>query len=122
MPTYTKDTIPWRLRNASAPRSGALTAEQIETLSRLHGPEESAVDDLSKALDMALSEELHVRQLELHPIETKKSVLNHPPPAETERFSEIFCGFELQDLVGFLQKPCKFWCCHEAEETHARAR
>jgi hypothetical protein len=53
--------------------------------------------------------------------EINESVLNNPQPAETERFSEIFCGFELQDLVGFLQKPCKFWCCHEAEETHARA-
>ena len=54
-------------------------------------------------------------------VNLKWSALNNPQRIETERFSEIFCGTRLQDLVDFLRKPCKFERRHEAEETHDRA-
>ena len=72
--TYTKDTIPWRLRDTRPTSDGALTADQMSLLGQKFGFDPAAMRELSQRVDIGLSKELSMTQLELRPIKIAKGV------------------------------------------------
>jgi hypothetical protein len=72
--TYTKDTIPWRLRDTRPTSDGALTDDQMLRLGQKFGFDLAAMRELSQKIDIGLSKELSMTQLELRPIKIAKGV------------------------------------------------
>ena len=65
--TFTRDTVPWRIRTTPRTSAGALSEEQIGELEKRHDVPRDALRHLSRQLDGYLGEELHYLQLDLRP-------------------------------------------------------
>lgn len=74
MQTFTKNTVPWKLRPGKPTQNGALTREQISELSEQFGLDFVGLRRLSRKLDMALSEELHITQIEHYSARVERGV------------------------------------------------
>lgn len=74
MQTFTKDTVPWKLRLGKPTQDGALTREQVSQLSEQFGLDFVRLRRLSRDLDMALSEKLHLTQIEHGPARIERGV------------------------------------------------
>jgi len=74
MKTFTKNMVPWRLRDGKPTEEGALKRDEILELSDQFGLDVTALSRLSRKLDMALSEELHISQVELDPARIDRGV------------------------------------------------
>lgn len=74
MHTFTKNMVPWRLRDGKPTEEGALKGDEIVELSDQFGLGVTALSRLSRKLDMALSEELHISQVELGPARINRGV------------------------------------------------
>ena len=74
LPTITKDTLPWKLRDEGPNSTGALSHTQIDALSQKYELGLDAVATLSRNIDIGLSRDLHLLQHELGPARTEKGV------------------------------------------------
>jgi len=72
MRTYTKDSIPWRLRTEGNTKCGALSPDEVTRLSHDFDLDPLALGQLSIQVDTALSANLSFRQLELIPMQARK--------------------------------------------------
>ncbi|MEH6647573.1 hypothetical protein [Sulfitobacter sp.] len=74
MHTFTKNMAPWRLRDGKPTEEGALKRDEILELRDQFGLDVTALRRLSRKLDMALSKELHITQVELGPARIDRGV------------------------------------------------
>lgn len=74
MKTYTRDLVPWNLRDHPSSNNGALSEDSLTELSARFDLDSSALRQLSRKLDMALPKELHIAQIEFGDARVEKGV------------------------------------------------
>lgn len=113
MLTYTKDTLPWRIRYKPKTESGALTEQQVANLSDAFEINIEAVQFMSQQLDIALSKDLHLAQPDLLALKREKGIREAASAIKTvekaERLLEsalaIVSELKFKDPFAYIGRP-----------------